>query len=293
MTINEFLASPEKQDALIRYRAEKDYAKYGNWDDVASVWFSGRPVSGNTSSDVLGTTVTDYINKFREKASIGNNNETSKISEEAKNWLTQYNSGALELGDIYTKIGNSKEALNLKNEVAAAVAAQGGKRVYQLDDDAISSINLQIKTINDLLNADWKSIVGPIRIGNPFNKSKEDALNLAKSILASQTLQALADAKAKGVTFGALSEGELTLVADTASRLSASAKKEDGKIKSFTGSETTFKNNLNIILTNLQKAMSKKTKNVNTQNDTMDFENTFNQINSQDALLNSFIQSLN
>lgn len=85
MTINEFLASPEKQDALIRYRAEKDYAKYGNWDDVASVWFSGRPVSGNTSSDVLGTTVPDYINKFREKASVGTNTGTSKISEEAKN----------------------------------------------------------------------------------------------------------------------------------------------------------------------------------------------------------------
>lgn len=135
--------------------------------------------------------------------------------------------------------------------------------------------------------------MGPIRIGNSFNKSKEDALNLAKSILASQTLQALADAKAKGITFGALSEGELNLVADAASRLSASVKREDGNIKSFTGSETAFKNNLNIILTNLQKAISGKTGGVNAQNDTMDFENTFNQINSQDALLNSFIQSLN
>lgn len=76
MTIQEFLNSPEKQDALMRYRAEQEYAKYGNWDDVASIWFSGKPASGNTRSDKFGTSVPTYISKYRDKLGFSTGNQS-------------------------------------------------------------------------------------------------------------------------------------------------------------------------------------------------------------------------
>lgn len=291
MTIEEFLNSPEKQDALIKFRAEKDYAKHGNWDDVASVWFSGKPLKNNVMSDNLGTTVPEYITKFRKFAGGGTAGTTSKLSQDAQNWLAQYNSGAMDLPDIYTKIGSSKEALDLKNEVASAVAAQGGKRVYQMDDTVIANINSQIDTINDLLKEDWTAIVGPARIGWTLT-SKRDALNLAKSVLSSQALQALADAKAKGVTFGALSEGELNLVSDAATRLGSSVVKDkNGNITRFSGSEKAFKNNLDIILTNLQKSISGKTNNAPSPEQTTD--DIINILNSVDVNQIKYNQIMN
>jgi len=65
LTPQQFLASPEAQEKVFEYQSELNYAKYGNWDDVASVWFSGQPVSGNYASDGQ-TSVPDYIKKMRK-----------------------------------------------------------------------------------------------------------------------------------------------------------------------------------------------------------------------------------
>lgn len=64
-TVDEFMASPEVQDAVAAYQLQQAKDKYGTWEDAASVWFSGRPVSqaGNASDGF--TTVPDYIAKFR------------------------------------------------------------------------------------------------------------------------------------------------------------------------------------------------------------------------------------
>lgn len=66
MTIQEFLKNPQAQDQLAEAKMGKLLAQYGNIDDVASVWFSGRPVkkAGN-AKDVNGTTVPGYIKNIR------------------------------------------------------------------------------------------------------------------------------------------------------------------------------------------------------------------------------------
>lgn len=63
MTADEFKNSPEAQEAVATKRFTDIYNKYGNWEDVASVWFTGRPRSeaGGDVADVLGTTNDDYI----------------------------------------------------------------------------------------------------------------------------------------------------------------------------------------------------------------------------------------
>lgn len=60
ITPKQFLALPELQDEIANYKIGKLVAKHGNVGDVASVWFSGRPLKGNTSKDVIGTSVPQY-----------------------------------------------------------------------------------------------------------------------------------------------------------------------------------------------------------------------------------------
>jgi hypothetical protein len=64
-TTEEFMASPEVQDAVASHQLQMSKDKYGTWEDAASVWFSGRPMSkaGKASDGYL--TTPEYINKFR------------------------------------------------------------------------------------------------------------------------------------------------------------------------------------------------------------------------------------
>lgn len=190
------------------------------------------------------------------------------IESPAYSWLDQYNAGSMSLEDIYTKIGSSKTAEVTKNQLSKLIAAQGGKRVLKMDDTQIAAINDQIKNIDDLLGTsgyNYKVISGAIQggalgFGGRVTGAKGDALAIARNLVSNQTLQALADAKAKGVTFGALSGPELNAVANSASRIASKIiKNEAGEIIGFSGSEKDFKTNLEAIKEGLQKSIQAKT----------------------------------
>lgn len=67
MTPDEFIASPEAQDATFKHHFGKALAQYGNPQDAASVWFSGKPqAAAGNASDITGTTVPSYLKKFNE-----------------------------------------------------------------------------------------------------------------------------------------------------------------------------------------------------------------------------------
>lgn len=57
----EFLGNPQLQDIIAKYRMSQYLNKYRNAGDVASMWFSGRPMRNNISRDVLGTSVPQYV----------------------------------------------------------------------------------------------------------------------------------------------------------------------------------------------------------------------------------------
>ena len=137
-----------------------------------------------------------------------------------------------------------------------------------MDDTQIAAINDQIKNINDLLGDsgyNYKVISGAIQggalgVGGRVTGAKGDALAIARNLVSNQTLQALADAKAKGVTFGALSEAELNAVANSASRIASKIiKNEAGEITGFSGSEKGFKDDLLAIKKGLEKSVQAKT----------------------------------
>lgn len=68
MTSKELLSHPDRdalQDRIFNAKFGEAHQKYGNPQDAASVWFTGRPQSqGGASRDVLGTSGNDYVAKF-------------------------------------------------------------------------------------------------------------------------------------------------------------------------------------------------------------------------------------
>ena len=209
--------------------------------------------------------------KTNQETRLGGAVTTSGVAgnSPAHSWLTQYNSGAMSLEDIYSKIGSSKTAESTKNQLSQLIANQGGKRVIPMDDAQITAINQQIKNIDDLTTADklgynGKVISGPTQggafgFGARITGAKGDALAIARNLISNQTLQSLADAKAKGITFGALSEAELNAVANAASRVASKVIKENDQIVGFSGSEDGFKNDLLDIRKGLVASIAKKT----------------------------------
>lgn len=65
MTPSQFLSNQGAQDAVFSKYFGASVAKYGNPQDAASVWFTGRPqATGANAADVLGTTGSGYVAKF-------------------------------------------------------------------------------------------------------------------------------------------------------------------------------------------------------------------------------------
>lgn len=79
----EFLENPEVQDSIARYKMQQSYDKYGNAEDVASVWFTGRPRSeaGGSVADVTGTTNDEYISRFSMGSSSGGGMKYTPLSK--------------------------------------------------------------------------------------------------------------------------------------------------------------------------------------------------------------------
>lgn len=66
MTPDEFLASPEAQDAVAAHKLQKYYDKHGTWEDAASVWFSGQPLSKSKDRSDGYLTTEQYVAKFKK-----------------------------------------------------------------------------------------------------------------------------------------------------------------------------------------------------------------------------------
>jgi hypothetical protein len=233
---------------------------------IAAMWNGGEGAANNWKSKVgvnskgVKYDVPAYVNSFAKHLSSVSGIQQGG-SQVAQSWLKQFNEGLLSAEEIYTKIGNSKENVSVKNEVANLIAAQGGKRVFAQDSTAVEKIQEQIDSLKKVINnRSYKAISGAIQ-GTPFDLfgTKGNALTLVSSVLQSETLNQLADAKAKGITFGALSNAELNAVASAAGRLQARAIKEDGQITGFRGSQAAFIDDAEILIKNLQKSIINKT----------------------------------
>lgn len=67
VTEEEFMGSPEIQDAVFIDQMKKSKEKHGSVEDAVSVWFSGRPLdkAGNASDGYI--TAPEYVSKFQRQ----------------------------------------------------------------------------------------------------------------------------------------------------------------------------------------------------------------------------------
>jgi len=81
----------------------------------------------------------------------------------------------------------------------------------------------------------------------------EDFVSKLDNLLSSGVLKQISDAKAMGVTFGALSEGELTLIANASNAINNSVERDkNGRVVGYKTSEQNMRNNLKVIEDNLK-----------------------------------------
>ena len=94
MTPEQFLNNPQAQDAIAKAKLTGYFNKTGNIDDAASMWFSGRPMRGNNSRDILGTSVPEYVNRVRQQMTPRMDKFDTKLNkqEEAQfqDWKKKY-----------------------------------------------------------------------------------------------------------------------------------------------------------------------------------------------------------
>ena len=63
-SVEEFLADTDAQEKVFETKMTQAYNKYGTWEDAASVWFSGRPLSKAKNSSDGYLTTQQYVDKF-------------------------------------------------------------------------------------------------------------------------------------------------------------------------------------------------------------------------------------
>lgn len=151
MTPQQFLKSPEAQERVFENQSLTNYAKYGNWDDVASVWFSGQPLSNNNRSDGYNT-VPQYVAKVRKAMGVPAQPTTfSQVT----------NPSVAIWGKFLQTNGNDKDALSkVPKNLQTAALAWTNQNVE--NTPAIEALNSKILQIDNIINSSALSaVVGP------------------------------------------------------------------------------------------------------------------------------------
>lgn len=115
---SQFLASQGAQDAVFNKYFGASLSKYGNPQDAASVWFTGRPLAqGAGASDIFGTTGSSYVNKFNASlgrldstitSATGNVGGLTSATGTAADGLTNFGGGLNQFGQqLSSSIGGA------------------------------------------------------------------------------------------------------------------------------------------------------------------------------------------
>lgn len=143
LTIDQYLNSPQAQDAVAKAKLQEAYDKHGSWEDSASVWFSGRPLAGNTSKDILGTSTPQYIQKF-----LGGST-TDPNAERAGGYINAIKNGRLTLKEVIDSLGSSAQNEPLRNSIISGLAEDKTTIGDEKNRQALQTID---ETIADLEN---------------------------------------------------------------------------------------------------------------------------------------------
>lgn len=113
MTPQEFMADTKAQDAVFNHHFGKSIAKYGNAQDAASIWFTGRPASqGGNAADVTGTTGNQYVRNFNNALGSQSGNRLANVTP-VNDLVDRGNSGPPQINDLVNRGQPQASAQNL------------------------------------------------------------------------------------------------------------------------------------------------------------------------------------
>jgi hypothetical protein len=123
MSPDEFLGSSKAQDAVVRNRIQQGLDRYGNPQDVASVWFTGQPVAQSANNRDVNIGAPEYLRRFQ--AAYDANNTSAAAPEGRTGLRVPVSSDATGLGAAQFKDstgdGGSNEATDYRAEVRRAL----------------------------------------------------------------------------------------------------------------------------------------------------------------------------
>ena len=112
MSPQQFLGNSQAQDAVFNRYFGSYLTKYGNANDAASTWFTGRPLANGAGlSDVTGTTGSVYVDRFNQAL------------DRATNGLQGFASSATSGGNQLGPSGNYPASLPLTSAQASMMPA--------------------------------------------------------------------------------------------------------------------------------------------------------------------------
>lgn len=112
MSPQQFLGNPQAQDAVFNRYFGSYLSKFGNANDAASTWFTGRPLArGAGLADVTGTTGSVYVDRFNQAL------------DRATNGLQGFASSATTGGNRLGQDGNYPASLSLTSAQASMMPA--------------------------------------------------------------------------------------------------------------------------------------------------------------------------
>lgn len=109
MTPGQFLSDEAAQDQTFAHRFGLLADKYGNPQDAASAWLTGRPLSqGGNARDQLGTSGNAYVRKFNQG-----------VAQTYQDDLVRRGASNVEMGDLVNRGDGQYETTNLSDTPAA------------------------------------------------------------------------------------------------------------------------------------------------------------------------------
>lgn len=242
LTPQEFLANPEAQEAVQRGYMQELWARYGNVKDVASVYFTGVPyaqaVAEGRRDQATGMTVQDYATKA--EARFNELTAGSAGNPVVDSYVSAIRSNTLKLENVPDYLRNQ-----VVQALAQAPATDELSQAQKQDD---------IQQISDLVNDPYLSgAVGPnvlsrLSPSSVFTGGKQNFIAGVEQLRSQLNLDTLIQAKGQGATFGALSDQELKVLANAATKIGSWAKKDkNGDVKGYDASQAAFKAELDRI----------------------------------------------
>lgn len=239
----------------------------GQFDRLGTQWVAGYKTlqdGVNAVAENLQKRVNALIPKLpKSNQSVGQTTAPKEVSANAKSWVDSWDKWTMDLETILTKIGSSKEAAPLKNEVMQYVASRWGVAYRPPTDSNVVQLQKKVAELDELIandeqmeNVSWKWQMSP---WDNLTSKKQDYLSRVDNLLQWNVLQKLIDAKAGWATFGALSDAELKMLQSVSSPLMGRALKDNDKVTWFDISTPEMKRQLQLLRDGYAASIDKMT----------------------------------